>query len=101
METRTIEYWNEGEGATLDVFIQNERDQFSAPVTIEVAGYSYGTFEVTFAPLRSGQAGSGVVLSIGDEAWMTSVGGMAVEPARTTRKTPSRSSRPKATPSGS
>src|SRR4051794_26423557 len=79
--TKVIAYQNDGEAATLDVFIQSDSEHFRTPATVDVPGHSGGEFEVTFAPTATGQFNPGVVLSVGDEAWVTSVAGIAVSPA--------------------
>jgi hypothetical protein len=79
--TKVIAYQNDGETATLDVFIQSDSQHFSVPATVDVPAHSGGEFEVSFAPTATGQFGPGIVLSVGDEAWVTWVAGIAVSPA--------------------
>ena len=61
--------------------IQQERDQFSAPATLAIAPGAVATLEVTFLPVRIGQATTGLVLSIGTDAWVTQLNGIAADPA--------------------
>jgi len=79
--TRSIDVTNVGEqGGTLDVFIQNDRDLFSAPATIDVPAGATAQLDVAYTPTRAGQAATGIVLYTGSDAWVTQVGGMAADP---------------------